>query len=34
MKSGLNYCAACGLDYEELIQDLEDGESGQPDEQD
>jgi hypothetical protein len=32
MKSGLNYCAACGLDYEELIQDEEDGESGKPDE--
>jgi hypothetical protein len=32
MKSGLNYCAACGLDYEELIQDQEEEEPGQPDE--
>jgi len=32
MKSGLNYCAACGLDYEELIQDQEDLESSPPDE--
>ena len=33
-KSGLNYCAACGLDYEELIQDQEDLESTQPNERD
>ena len=32
MKSGLNYCTACGLDYEELIQDQEDLESTQPNE--
>ena len=33
-KSGLNYCAACGLDCEELIQDQEDLESTQPNERD
>jgi hypothetical protein len=33
MKSGLNFCAACGLDFGELIQDQEDEESVQPDEE-
>jgi predicted amidophosphoribosyltransferase len=25
MKAGLNYCASCGLDFEQLIQDQTDG---------
>jgi hypothetical protein len=32
MKAGLNYCAGCGLDYQQLIQDQAGGDQEQQEE--